>query len=249
MRAACAQMRRRRSSAAAAAPGCRSTAPELPKPLVEIGGQADRLARDPHLRRPGLRRFAAADGLPRRADRARSRARRAGRPASRSSASTPGSTRRPAGASTRVRERLGERPFLATYADGVADIDLAALLAPTAATGALATMTVVRPRAAVRRRRARRRRRASRASTRSRAPSTGSTAASSASSRPRSTTCAPDSRARARAARAAGRRRRAAAYRHEGFWACMDTYKDAVALNDLWADGERRGAAVGAARH
>jgi glucose-1-phosphate cytidylyltransferase len=28
------------------------------------------------------------------------------------------------------------------------------------------------------------------------------------------------------------------AYRHEGFWECMDTYKDAVALNDLWASGE-----------
>ncbi len=27
------------------------------------------------------------------------------------------------------------------------------------------------------------------------------------------------------------------AYRHEGFWECMDTYKDAVALNDLWAAG------------
>jgi glucose-1-phosphate cytidylyltransferase len=27
------------------------------------------------------------------------------------------------------------------------------------------------------------------------------------------------------------------AYRHEGFWRCMDTYKDAVALNDLWASG------------
>ncbi len=26
-------------------------------------------------------------------------------------------------------------------------------------------------------------------------------------------------------------------YRHEGFWACMDTYKDAVMLNDLWASG------------
>jgi glucose-1-phosphate cytidylyltransferase len=26
-------------------------------------------------------------------------------------------------------------------------------------------------------------------------------------------------------------------YRHEGFWDCMDTYKDAVTLNDLWADG------------
>jgi glucose-1-phosphate cytidylyltransferase len=28
------------------------------------------------------------------------------------------------------------------------------------------------------------------------------------------------------------------AYRHEGFWECMDTYKDAVALNDLWASGD-----------
>jgi glucose-1-phosphate cytidylyltransferase len=28
------------------------------------------------------------------------------------------------------------------------------------------------------------------------------------------------------------------AYRHGGFWDCMDTYKDAVVLNDLWAGGE-----------
>jgi glucose-1-phosphate cytidylyltransferase len=28
------------------------------------------------------------------------------------------------------------------------------------------------------------------------------------------------------------------AYRHEGFWDCMDTYKDAVLLNDLWAAGQ-----------
>jgi glucose-1-phosphate cytidylyltransferase len=28
------------------------------------------------------------------------------------------------------------------------------------------------------------------------------------------------------------------AYRHDGFWECMDTYKDAVALNDLWTSGE-----------
>ena len=27
------------------------------------------------------------------------------------------------------------------------------------------------------------------------------------------------------------------AYRHEGYWDCMDTYKDAVTLNDLWRDG------------
>jgi glucose-1-phosphate cytidylyltransferase len=28
------------------------------------------------------------------------------------------------------------------------------------------------------------------------------------------------------------------AYRHEGFWDCMDTYKDAVMLDDLWRSGE-----------
>ena len=28
------------------------------------------------------------------------------------------------------------------------------------------------------------------------------------------------------------------AYRHEGFWDCMDTYKDSILLNDLWKSGE-----------
>ena len=28
------------------------------------------------------------------------------------------------------------------------------------------------------------------------------------------------------------------AYRHRGFWDCMDTYKDAVLLNDLWESGD-----------
>ena len=27
------------------------------------------------------------------------------------------------------------------------------------------------------------------------------------------------------------------AFRHTGFWDCMDTYKDAVLLNDLWESG------------
>ena len=27
------------------------------------------------------------------------------------------------------------------------------------------------------------------------------------------------------------------AYRHEGFWTCMDTYKDSLALNDMWESG------------
>ena len=28
------------------------------------------------------------------------------------------------------------------------------------------------------------------------------------------------------------------AYRHEGFWDCLDTYKDAIELNDLWTQGQ-----------
>ncbi len=28
------------------------------------------------------------------------------------------------------------------------------------------------------------------------------------------------------------------AYRHDGFWDCMDTYKDLVTLNDLWDEGK-----------
>jgi glucose-1-phosphate cytidylyltransferase len=28
------------------------------------------------------------------------------------------------------------------------------------------------------------------------------------------------------------------AFQHTGFWECMDTYKDAVQLNDLWAQGD-----------
>ena len=45
----------------------------------------------------------------------------------------------------RVREMLGGRSFCATYADGVADIDLGAELAHHAGHGDVATMAVVRP--------------------------------------------------------------------------------------------------------
>src|ERR671916_501192 len=45
----------------------------------------------------------------------------------------------------RVRDELSAGPFLATYADGVADIDLAALRARHEAAGTLAAVTVVRP--------------------------------------------------------------------------------------------------------
>jgi glucose-1-phosphate cytidylyltransferase len=44
-----------------------------------------------------------------------------------------------------VADRLAGAPFFATYGDGVADVDLAALSAAHADAGALVTMTVVRP--------------------------------------------------------------------------------------------------------
>ena len=148
---------------------------------------------------------------------------------------------RPRHADRRAHRPLGERldgeTFCATYADGVADIDLGALLDFHRGHGGLATMTVVRPAPAVGRRRARTGT-GSTASSRSRAASTGSTAASSASSRARSTTStrtACSSASRCEALAADGELR---AFRHEGFWDCMDTYKDAVVLNDLWASGE-----------
>jgi glucose-1-phosphate cytidylyltransferase len=30
------------------------------------------------------------------------------------------------------------------------------------------------------------------------------------------------------------------AFRHEGFWACMDTYKDNMQLNQMWETGTAR---------
>jgi glucose-1-phosphate cytidylyltransferase len=45
----------------------------------------------------------------------------------------------------RLREHLGSEPFLATYGDGVSDVDLQALVGFHRRTGAVATLTAVRP--------------------------------------------------------------------------------------------------------
>ena len=133
---------------------------------------------------------------------------------------------------------LAEEPlFCATYADGLADIDLARLLAFHREHGALASMTVVRPELQF-----------------------GITELDGEDGRvlgfrekPRSehwinggffcfqgevlerlTRESVLEREPLQGLAAEGQLR---AYRHEGFWECMDTYKDAVALNDLWASG------------
>jgi glucose-1-phosphate cytidylyltransferase len=97
-----------------------------------------------------------------------------------------------------LESQLDGGRFCVTYADGVADIDLEALLRFHDRHRALATMTVVRPRLYL---------------------DTDSVLE------------------RAPLERLAGEGQ-LRAYRHEGFWDCMDTYKDAVELNDLWAAGD-----------
>ena len=132
--------------------------------------------------------------------------------------------------------RLGGGPFCATYADGVADVDLGALLRFHEGHGAPATVTVVRPHLQW-----------------GVARLDGDGRVEGFVEKPRSEHwinggffcfepgvldyLSEDSvleREPLERLAAAGRLR---AYRHEGFWDCMDTYKDAVVLNDLWTGG------------
>jgi len=130
-----------------------------------------------------------------------------------------------------------EGAFCATYADGVADIDLEALLECHAEHGALATMTVVRPELqfGVTELEEDGRVRGFREKPRSehwinggffcfQAGALGYLDRDSVLERTPLERLAAENELRA--------------HRHEGFWECMDTYKDAVALNDLWASGD-----------
>jgi glucose-1-phosphate cytidylyltransferase len=131
----------------------------------------------------------------------------------------------------------GEERFCLAYADGVADIDLAAQLDYHRGHGAAATMAVVQPRLPF-----------------GVARLDGDGAVRGFTEKPRSElwvnagffcferaaldALEPDSvleREPLERLAAAGQLR---AYGHEGFWECMDTYKDWITLNDLWAEGQ-----------
>jgi glucose-1-phosphate cytidylyltransferase len=139
---------------------------------------------------------------------------------------------------------LGGERFCATYADGLADVDLSALLAYHDSHGRLATMTVVRPELQFG---------VTELDTRG--------GASGADGRvlgfhekPRSEhwinggffcfesgvleRLDSDSVLERAPLQGLADDDQLRAYRHEGFWECMDTYKDAVALNDLWESGK-----------
>jgi glucose-1-phosphate cytidylyltransferase len=135
-----------------------------------------------------------------------------------------------------LAERLGDQRFCATYADGVADVDLDGLLDFHGGHGALATVTVVRP------------------DLQWGVAELAGDEVTGFVEKPRSEhwinggfLCfepgvfdylAADSvleREPLSRLAADGQLR---AFRHGGFWDCMDTYKDAVVLNDLWAAGQ-----------
>jgi glucose-1-phosphate cytidylyltransferase len=124
--------------------------------------------------------------------------------------------------------------FCATYADGVADIDLQAVLAFHRDHGAIATMTVVRPELQF-----------------GVAQLNGDGVVRGFVEKPRSEhwinggffcfepgvaeVLEADSVLEREPLEHLAGRGELRAYRHEGFWDCMDTYKDAVLLNDLWS--------------
>jgi glucose-1-phosphate cytidylyltransferase len=127
--------------------------------------------------------------------------------------------------------------FCATYADGVADLDLRDLLRFHRDHGALATMTVVRPELPF-----------------GVTELDGGTVVTGFHEKPRSEhwinggffcfepgvleRLDPGSTLERRPLESLAADGQLRAYRHEGFWDCMDTYKDAVLLNDLWESGE-----------
>jgi glucose-1-phosphate cytidylyltransferase len=133
-------------------------------------------------------------------------------------------------------ELLGGRAFCATYADGVADIDIQRLIEYHRAHGDLATVTVVRPELQF-----------------GIAELGGDGRISGFREKPRSEHwvnggffcfehgalgyIGEDSVLEREPLERLATAGQLHAYRHEGFWECMDTYKDAVLLNDIWAAG------------
>jgi glucose-1-phosphate cytidylyltransferase len=135
----------------------------------------------------------------------------------------------------RAREHLSEGTFCLTYADGVADIDLAALLEFHRAQGAAATMTVVRPQNpwGVARLEGDRI-----AGFHEKPPLDCWVNGGFFVLEPRALDhIGKDHVLEREPLEALAQAGELAAYRHDGFWDCMDTYKDTLLLNELWSQG------------
>ncbi len=138
---------------------------------------------------------------------------------------------------SRVRDYVDDGTFCATYADGVADIDLAELLDFHNAHGGYATMTTVRPNIQW-----------------GVVEMDQNSTVTGFREKPRSEHWVnggffclepgafkyleDDSVLERQPLEELAAEGQLKAYRHNGFWDCMDTYKDLVTLNDLWRAGE-----------
>jgi glucose-1-phosphate cytidylyltransferase len=213
----------------------REHAEAIPKPLVEIGGRPILWHVIRIYAEQGFRRFVLCLGY--RGEMIAEFARADGLPAGLEIECVDTGEETPTGGRiARVADRLGGATFCATYADGVADIDLRGQLAFHRGHGALATLTVVRPELQF-----------------GVARLDGDGRVAGFEEKPRfqgwinggffcfergvldylGEESVLEREPFERLA-ADGQLR---AYRHSGFWDCMDTYKDAVLLNDLWAEG------------
>ena len=136
-----------------------------------------------------------------------------------------------------AREHLGSGTFCATYADGLADLDLGALLRHHAARGRLATVTVVRPALPFGVAVLEEDDRVARFEEKPPAPHwiNGGFFCFEPEVVDR---LGPDSVLEREPLARLAADGELTAFPHAGFWACMDTYKDALALNDLWASGD-----------
>jgi glucose-1-phosphate cytidylyltransferase len=209
---------------------------DIPKPLVEIGGKPIVWHVIRLYAAQGFERFLLATGY--RGELIERFAAREPWPAGVSvECVDTGEATLTGGRLRRLAPRLdGEDRFCATYADGLADLDLASLLEFHDRHGLLATMTVVRPELQF---------------GVARLDDDGTVLGFT--EKPRSEqwinggffclqTAALSHVGEDEALEREPLRRLAAlgqlrAHPHEGFWECMDTYKDALRLNDLWADG------------
>ena len=209
--------------------------PSLPKPLVEIGGRPILWHVMQIYIAQGFRRFLLLTGY--RAEAVSAFVDAAAWPAEVEVECVFTGLSTPTGGRLALAGgRLHGQRFCATYADGVADIDLGALLEQHAEQRARATMTVVRPelpfgvaeldvRGYVR----------------------------GFAEKPRSehwinggffcfepsvlSLLSEDSVLEREPLMRLATGGELRAFRHDGFWDCMDTYKDAVLLNDLWENG------------
>ena len=211
-----------------------SDVPDLPKPLVEIGGKPILWHVIQIYAQQGLRRFVLATGYKREMIEAFARDTDWPKGVEVVCVDT-GEDTQTGGRIHHLREHV-EGTFMATYADGVADIDLRALLERHERHGDAATMTVVRPElqfgvALI---------------------GEGDTI-SGFHEKPRAehwinggffvfepavfdylTESSVLEREPLEGLAEDGQLH---AFRHTGFWECMDTYKDATLLNDLWSSG------------